>query len=278
MSKWEKFDSSYSPVKAGSITVGSTNIVKDWNRLVARGSAFINGKPLSELAQPYMIKEEGGAPVFENVEAVKSFFSSVLLQGLKPSKRDSAISFLETSLHQGGLMYPVSAPFASFADEIVKGLQPAALGKQVSKKVNFVTTDNGFKVQEIYQANEFRAPMSADLPDSGFPQALKDVMTEDYEILPDIGNSFVVKAHATVDIDFSTSSSAPDIMVESNTISYGNSAIAKTLDTRSFGQIIKDFFKNMFGANKVKDLSENIDINNDINNEQEQHQNSPSRR
>lgn len=126
----------------------------------------------------------------------------------------------------------------------------------VSKKVNFITTGKGFKVQEIYEVKELRGYD----PNSDFPQTLKDIMTEDYEIKPDAGKSFIIRAQAIIDVDFSNKLLDPVLTVESNFIDYGSKALESILDTRSILQIISDFFNNLFGKNVVTDWSETVNM------------------
>lgn len=75
------------------------------------------------------------------------------------------------------------------------------------------------------------------------------------EFLPDPGKDYVIKAGATIGLDFSKNPERPDVTVKASSISYGNSAVEKALNIRSVGQIIVDFFRRMFGLTSVKDIS-----------------------
>ena len=69
-------------------------------------------------AHPYMKQAKDGQYQFADDEAVKKFISEVMLKGVRPSQRENAIKFLEANFHQGGIMYPVSAPLADSMPQI----------------------------------------------------------------------------------------------------------------------------------------------------------------
>lgn len=245
--KWHQFKSQYSPVIAGTVHQGSSNIRGDWFR-VANEDATINGIPVDKYRDDYNN--------FASVDDVKQFFKEVILGNLNGGiDKEQVADYLLTAFHQGGLMYPVSASMSNmlFAEA---GLQPFARGN--SRQLSIVTTDNGFKIQEVYTSKQFIIA-SEDKATTG----LKNVADPDTMLIdPDPGEDFVIKAGASVDVDFSASTNNPSISVESNFISYGNAAVQSALDKRNLGQIIVDFFRNIFGLNSVKDVSSEKEQNN----------------
>ena len=134
-------------------------------------------------------------------------------------------------------------------------MQPSSSPDNLTKQVNIVTTENGFTIQEQFSVNKFILP--PDDPKNPFiPQVLKDSATEFGEITSDKGKDYVIKAEATLAFNFSASGSKPAINVESNNISYGNTAVEKVMDKRNWKQVVVDFIKNLVGASEVKDLSQ----------------------
>lgn len=238
--KWHRFNSQYSPVVAATVDKGASNVKMDWFR-VANEDAAINGVPVKKYRDKYN--------QFATDEDVKQFFKTEILCNMKDNiDKDQVAEYLMTAFHQGGLMYPVSASMSNMLFNEA-GLQPFASGS--SRQLSITTTENGFKIQEIYTSKQFlianEEKAGAGLsgradPDTGL-------------ILPDAGKDFVIKAGASVDVDFSAKASEPAITVESNYISYGNAGVQSALDKRNIGQVIVDFFRNIFGLNSVKDVS-----------------------
>ena len=200
---------------------------------------MINGKSLKSLVA-------NGNYKFETHEDVKSFFIKVILKDLDPTiDKESVASYLMTSFHQGGLMYPVSGPLAM----VSKIITPGSNDENIEKQINIVTTARGFKVQELFTSKKYTVA-----PDA--PDYLHKAADELDQIFPDPGNDYVVKAGGTIDLDFSRHDQNPDMTVEASSISYGNAAVQSVLDIRHFGHKIIDFFKNILGLNSIKDISE----------------------
>lgn len=241
MTKWHKFHSKYTPMAVGdSDEVGQSNLVGDWSRL-GQTKATINGRSLKSLMQEHNYQ-------FNTKDDVKRFFKEVILNELDSSiDKEEAVRYLMTSFHQGGLMYPVSAPLTVLAGE--NGLQPAAFAENVEKQINIMTTTTGFKVQELYTSKKFIVMPTA-------PQHLQDRADEDLVILPDSDKNYIISAGATIDLNFSKNARKPDMTVEVSAISYGSAAVQSALDIRHFGHKIVDFFRNLLGLNSVRDLSE----------------------
>lgn len=245
MSKWEKFHTQYSPVEIDKPNMAGGNLELDWQRESCQDRMLINGLPLATYAKNYNN--------FSQKEDVLRFFEEVLLkdmQSVSNSQKTEIINYLEKTFHQGGFMYPVSAPFSVAMQEYNADLdiydKYATVG-DMDMRFNIQTTPNGFKVQEITGVKFLL----------GTPDTSGEKMAdENFRINPDVGNDYVVKLEGTVDIDFSKNTSSPTVTVESNSISYGSKAMQERLDKRGLGQMIVDFFKNIFGLNKVQDLSD----------------------
>ena len=153
-------------------------------------------------------------------------------------------------------MYPVSGAFATSMTEYNEDLGQEDIYATVGgmdMKINIQTTTTGFKVQEITGVKNLLATPGT----SG--EEMADV---NYSIEPESGYDYVVKLQGTIDIDFSNSDNSPSITVENNGLSYGHSGIQSKVDSRNFGQKILDFFKNVLGLNKVKDISSKLPSNN----------------
>lgn len=241
-SKWQTFHSKHSPVVAGTVDQGANNVVLDWFR-TANAPAHqelttINGIPVKNYLNQYN--------QFATIDDVKNFFKEVILKDVKnETDKNKMVDYLVKSLHQGGLLYPVSASMSVMLHKD-HGLQPRS--SESIKQVNITTTEQGFKVQEVYTSKGFI------MSDPGkASNQVKELAEQDdmFLLYPDPGKKFVIQASASVDVNFSANPDNPAITVESNYVSYGNSAIQSSLDKRSLGQIIVDFLRNIFGLNSV---------------------------
>ncbi|WED44098.1 hypothetical protein [Legionella cardiaca] len=247
MSKWHKFHSQYSPINVATINQQTNAIHEDWNRLSAHHST-VNGVSLVRK--------------FTNKEELQTYFKEVILKDFKGNKNEAA-AFLINSFHQGGLLNPVSACITDLCKN-EKGqalFLPASDPSKVTKHVDVITTENGFKVQEFYKVKTFTVPPPPLNGKDDVPTLLRAVADEDDVIVPDEGKDYVIKAGAMVDVDFTQNAKNPTITIESNYISYGNSAVQAQFDTRHFGQILLDFLKVIFGLNAVKNFSSNQESN-----------------
>ena len=242
--KWEKFYSAHSPVTGlNKPNTGKNNYLKDWQRAALKTSSNtevqINGTSLKEHAADYNN--------FQTKQDLNAFFRDVILKQLPANQKDSAIEYLETSFHQGGLLYPVSSVVNSaFMDA---GIPATIEANSIQRRIQMVSTASGFKVQESISGEDLLVAGSLNGVAGNIAKS-------------DMGKDFVLKAQATIDVDFSKSTnqdpdvpSQPNITVESNTISYGHSYLKEKMDKRSLGQSIVDFFKRVLGLNKVVDIS-----------------------
>lgn len=253
MSKWHKFHSQYSILPSGSINFGSNDVRRDWQRLVTE-NVTINGIPLRHYAQQYAILDS------TQTVNLKHFFKEIILKDLDDEiNKENIIDYLMTSFHQGGLMYPASSPLSQWLGE-EHGLQPLADREMRKRELQISTTSTGFKVQEIYASKQIVV-----ISDKNPKLAAKAVPVEDYpeSFLPDSDEDYVLKVGALIDVDFTNA--IPKVTVESNFVSYGNSAITDAFDNRNFFQVIIDFFRKLFDANSLEKVSEaKPDINLDL--------------
>ena len=262
--KWEKFHSAHSPiVKVNQPSTGSSNYLADWQRAASDHPdtvVHINGQKLSQHAKDFND--------FKTEDDLSDFFREVILENTPVAYQESAIDYLKTSFHQGGLLNPVSA---AVGDAIKVANIPAVIndtGRQ--NRIQIVSTTTGFKVQEslsvkmmipydtradfVKQSPEYKA----NVEDYGSRKAQNMA----YKLGSDMGKDYIIKAQATIDVDFLKSPNKnqseptqPSITIESNTISYGHSHLKDKMDKRSLGQCLVDFLKRALGLNKVADIS-----------------------
>jgi hypothetical protein len=233
MKKVKKFFSQNNPYEAGTINKGNSNILLDWVRLCGE-DAVINDIKVADYKETYAN--------FNNKNSLETFFSSVILENFKVNNdKQKAVDYLMTTFHQGGLMYPVSAALPIFLFEKL-GAQPQGGVRQI----RITPTQNGFKIQEIYTAKK----IAFVIEDKMTPQLKKLSPVKELPLMED--ENYLIKAGASVDVDFSADAANPKVTVESNYISFGNSTLASALNQRSLGQIIVDFFRNMLGYNVVE--------------------------
>ena len=243
---FQKFSGIHSPAVINRPNTGSNNILADWQRAIKSDYVVIkiNGKLLSEYSIKYNNFTEEGDLI--------NFFNEVVLSQLPENKRQGVSDYLMTSFHQGGLMYPVSSALRNCMREIDpltgKDSEYGALKDTTLKhQIAIVTTSSGFKVQEFCEAGEVIIYEGT---------SMSHLVSDSAPILkPEENKGYIIKAQGIIDVDFSKNSNAPSIGVESNTIDFGHSALRAKVDSRSLTQIIIDFLKDIFGLNKVFDIS-----------------------
>ena len=221
--KWEKFRSKYNTgaTAIAEVHAGSHNTSADWTRLI-NTDTIINGTRLSEIAGKYNN--------FNTDEDVRSFFQENILHLVNDDiDKDQCANYLLEAFHQGGLMYPVSSPLQNMMHKTANGLQAAAWEQYIERHLVIISTESGFAIQEDYTSK-------------------RCLDTEGNEYLPDDGQDFVIKACASVDVNFSRSEKSPSITITSNEISFGNTDVeSKLADKRNFIQVMVDFFKIKLG-------------------------------
>lgn len=232
-SKWKDFHSKYSPIKpADEVNKGFSDLPGDWLRLSYEDSA-INDIPLKSYCKSYNN--------FKTIEDLKNFFTERVLSSIKQKEiKDSAMSYLLKTFHQGGLMYPVSSPLVTLLFK--EAMQPRAHGA-ACRQLRITTTEEGFKIQEFYAVTSLLL----------MPQASEELQKIGDEglITPSTNSEFVLEAEACIKVNFLSDPENPEITIESNHISYGNDNVKALLDKRNFLQILVDFFRNCLNLNKV---------------------------
>jgi hypothetical protein len=226
-----------------------TNLLLDWCRL-DEAPIYINGVSVQEILvqERKLASYPVGSEMFLDLEQLKAFLKSHLLKNLPTELQNPALEVLINTLHQGNWQRPVSSAAYGCIDTASEGkLGPVDARKNEpgdpaqKRSTHFVTTPNGFTLQE--NVTQYKCIYSI----------LADNKAGDI-VVPDPGKKYIYQAQATIDIDFRQKVNAesrwPDIRLLNNAISFGNKAIEKMIDKRSFGQKVLDVIKNIFGRNK----------------------------
>ena len=258
MSKWKAFHSLHSPLPLAKkdssaekdlsnendlsnekiFDIGlifKDNAEKDWERQKGLNSVYINGKSLDD----YLEKDP--SINLSDSDSLRSFFIRVILKDAELSESDklAAANYLLKVFHQGGLLRPVSGAMVA---EMVQN-QYLVRNRNYTSCANIITTKKGFLIQEDYTLHKL-TPLDANDP-------------ENESVKPDLFYNYIIKAQATLNVDFSKNATNPDITIKNNSISYGSSAVQKVMDNRkrSFAEIILDFLKILVNYYKVDDLA-----------------------
>lgn len=276
-----KFYSAHSRVNVTAISEAHANTLADFQRAdTTRDTVVnINGERLYEVKKRY--KE------FFDENDLKEFFEKEILKHVENSaEKKRAVIYLMARFHQGALLFPVIGAIKEAVTSVWPNGQVNIDNKQTTQVINIVSTKNGFKVQEVATLKQLSIRVSGDDArdttinaiiggDEDYQKMEKDfgkvsAQKPSYILSPndphqDGSDPYVIKAHATVDVNltefFNPNEENPDarLTVESNAISYGHSHIKNKMDNRSLGQMIVDFFKNLFGMLKVRDISPKAD-------------------
>ena len=237
---------------------GSANIIGDWHRESTVSRMRINGVLLKDLA--------GNYDNFQTEKNVTDFIEAELLKDFRGNRaqKTQALDYLKETLHQGGLMFPVSSALATSLTTKDGELLGTVRDNSLEQKINILTTSKGFKVQELVSVGELMVP--------GGP--LQEFANDEHGVImgPKEGEDNLIQAQGVIDIDFSLNSNEPTLSVERNQMNINHEALSKHLDNRGLGQIIVDFLKNIVGLNKVQDISPKVkETNADL-----QQENSPT--
>lgn len=241
--KWESFKANSSNLNVTNVSTAKADVPSDWRRSCS-GVVNINGVPLSNLAAKFnsFAKEDDVLDFFEK-EILKDFTGN-------ENQKKEAVDYLKISFHQGGLLFPVAATLATEIKN-KKGGPIGTIGNQdFNNVVNIKTTTSGFKIQEYCDVQRVKV-----LPSDENPLSQYSEDSESQYVNPEKGKKSVIKAEATIAIDFSKDSKNPFLTIESNHMNIMHAGLKSHLDNRSFGQKIADFFKNLFGLNRVRDIS-----------------------
>lgn len=108
MTKWLYFHTSDSPIDI-KVDMGNADITADWYRL-NWDNTFINGVPLSRVMNSHEISKDALLET-QSKKTLKHFFSETVLLDYEGNQeeKEHALESLMKSLHQGGLLHPVSA-------------------------------------------------------------------------------------------------------------------------------------------------------------------------
>lgn len=268
-----KFYSAHSRVNVTAISKANANTLADFQRADTTPDIVvnINGVRLYEVKKRY--KE------FLDDNDLKEFFEKEILKHVENSaEKKRAVIYLMARFHQGALLYPVIGAINGAVKSVWPNGQVNIDNKQTTQVINIVSTKKGFKVQEVATLKQLAILVSGDDARDTTINAIIENSEKYQENKVELGSSganksayhlssdpYVIKAHATVDVNltefFNPNEENPDarLTVESNAISYGHSHIKNKMDNRSLGQMIVDFFKNLFGMLKVRDISPKAD-------------------
>lgn len=245
MGKWQEFHKKDTSKDLTQLNQGDSNVRLDLLREMNEENRMtINGVPFNEIAAKY-----GN---FAKDEDATRFFSEQLLCDVEvlAEERDRMINFLSSTFHQGGLRNPVTATLSTAlweegTDDTPEGPVATFNGDMVTDNtINIVTTPQGFKIQETITVNEMFV-----MPGRKFESLVEDISEP---LQPDVGNKYIIQAHATLDIDFSENAKEPTITVDDSAMKFGNKNVAKALDQRSFFEWISDLFQQLMGKGPKK--------------------------
>lgn len=225
-------------VDVGNINQGENNILEDWNRV--DGSLLsINGQPFNTL-----INRDKNAKWFASIEALQSFLKSNLLYKLKAEQQDIALDFLMKTLHQGGLLNPVTAAVYSTcakhplhpvdARNILNGIP----GQYREVKIN--ATNTGCTIHESLTQNRLVYTISSGEKAGQY-------------LLADQGYDFVFKVEARLNINWVNDPHNPRLNVEAMGSSFGSAEVKKLFDDGWFYQTWLDNLGYFSGNNTVND-------------------------
>lgn len=183
-----------------------------------------------DILNKYFLDKEGH-PSLDVVKAkLETFMKNELLKDYKGDK-EACVSYIRKTLHQGGLFNPASG---ALAGELTRhGYTPTTM-----KKVKFIPTETGFKVQEICEAISLQSLRGAANVEKG-----KD-------------EPYLIQAQCILDIDF-TSPMLPHVRVESNSIAYNNQELYQEL--RSWKEILLEWLIEKYN-NAVITLNERFGL------------------
>jgi hypothetical protein len=147
-------------------------------------------------------------------------------------------------------MYPVSNAFATGLTEMdennVNRTYAAPVSTSITTKIFIHPTETGFRIQEIAKIGKLSIP-----PEGSSVVAMADELGV---IEPDEGYDYIVELEATLNIDFTDNSDQPNILIESNHISYGHQGIKDKIDPRNFLEKLIDFIKYYLSFNQVEPI------------------------
>tara|TARA_Y100000588_G_C14229480_1_gene914626 strand:+ start:252 stop:1052 length:801 start_codon:yes stop_codon:yes gene_type:complete len=212
----------------------------DLHRLLSERDIQINNIELNKIGENYNnFKNDNDAQNFINNEILKNFKGN-------DTQKNKAFEFVSKNLHQGGMLFPVSS---ALTEKVNKGLNIGmAEDKSVARKINIQATENGFKVQEFCSIGVLM--LDNEGPLKGFGNQLNGQM-----LITEENDDDLIQAQGTVNIDFNEKTDDPMLTIESNNMTINHDKLRETMDDRSIGQIIKDWFVKVFNFKNVEDIS-----------------------
>ena len=238
------------------VTEGKAKVHEDLKRNI--NTITVDGMPLKNKAQAYNN--------FEKKEDGRNFLEKELLGKIQPKNtKEKALKYLETVFHQGGLLCPTSSsltakPLAVSSDgNIYECRFLDAYYGDLNKRdsiISIKTTETGFEIQEITQFKQALVSMAIINADGNkIVQSSERYETEE-------GKNAMVKAEATISVDFSINPEKPRLTLKSNNLEMLDSRLGSFTppDTRGFAEYIvdclTDFLNKMFGTTQIEVLSE----------------------
>lgn len=205
--------------------------LEDWNRIVQE-QITIDGKPIKELIQEAGIKPlinaDGSEVTFSDERDLINFLKSNLVKNKyhTPNIDHHLITYLQRS----GLLTPVTSATVKTLDEISMRKNEKMIlfpdshitwddRPAQQRTINFISTQDGFYVQEIMQLNACRLVTK------------KDGLTIKEEVEASTDNHLFT-AKATIKVNLA--GKAPKFSIIENSIEYGNDKIKKIMDNKGW--------------------------------------------
>jgi hypothetical protein len=263
--KWIKFHSTHSslridqPTKAGE----TTNLHTDWSRASETNTNLsipvqvcIDGKPLNTYAEKYHY--------FNTDDDVGRFFKDILMKKMEHIETEhekNIITFFKDTLHQGGLLYPVTSALAVAmvrdpTKQEISGSVYAPIDNNnkvtdatVRSKtdtvqiVNIIPCKEGIIIQEHVKVKNIIVSSHA------YDKFKISGLEEDEGLIAADEGSFLIEAQGEIKIN--CLKNVPELSIGFNAITYHEPRIKKVMDNRSLAQILIDFIERTFGFNKV---------------------------
>ena len=209
---------------------GANRIVEDWKRDANLGRIYIDDIDVRDLLKQHAEEEKKPTLSWSNIERpdLEQFLTKYLLKKLPKNSLAAAINYVMASVHQGGLLHPITAN-ANFY--LLEALGPLVMptsertseGCAQERWTCFRTKSTGFEVDEtLVQSRLIDSTDSINMMDpTGRGPEVPPV-----NIVPDEGLPYIYKATATLDVDFSEDAESPKVNQLRGNIQYGQEAVA----------------------------------------------------
>ena len=163
--KWTRLQIKHNPAEIVNYNPGSGNVSADLIRAARpvnhvekkKNGVYVNGRPLCEFS---VDNNPPGKYDFDKVTSIRHFFASELLRDMPSGeKKEANIDYLMEHFHQGGFLFPVSAAM----DKPIKAAGYIMDNNTRGQLSQFVSTPNGFTVQEYFVAPNLKALEEKDI-------------------------------------------------------------------------------------------------------------------